>query len=95
MIAACPTSLVLRIQQAQVDLFDRLVDRPDYMIFWYQFFLICWHQTRLPHHVGLEDYFVMAVFFHTPILLNFSIFEEAGGQPFWIAPCKISPRLDG
>jgi hypothetical protein len=28
----------------------------------------------------------MAVFFHGPILLNFSLFEEGQIQPFWTAP---------
>jgi len=30
----------------------------------------------LSHHIGLEDDFLVAVFFHNLILLNFSLFEE-------------------
>jgi hypothetical protein len=45
-------------------------------------FQIRWQQARLPHHIRFVHDFVMAVFFHGLIVLNFSLFEEGKSNLF-------------
>ncbi len=51
-----------------------------------QFFQVGWQQARLSHHIWLIYNFVVAVFFHGPILLNFSLFEEGAIPTFLDSP---------
>jgi len=46
------------------------------VVFWDQLFQVRRQQAGLLHHIGLIDYSVVAVFVHTLILQNFSVFED-------------------
>jgi hypothetical protein len=83
MITAGPSPIIFLHQWPDINLFYHPIHHPHQMIFRDQFIPTRRQQTRLCHYVCFEGYFPIV---HTPIVLNFSPFEEGLSIPFLDSP---------